>query len=115
MKLWGYVFSTLVTYVDMQPFDVTEVGTQQDALNRLWIQGGSGQLSGQKRSGQFKAAQKLCPYLPGKGCSAVRATYSGGNTGAVMDDARAWAGDDAECFASCIRVVAERPDSHKIY
>jgi len=29
-----------IEYVDMQPLDVTEVGTQQDVLNRLWIQGG---------------------------------------------------------------------------
>jgi len=29
-----------IDYVDMQPLDVTEVGTQQDVLNRLWIQGG---------------------------------------------------------------------------
>ena len=29
-----------IEYVDMQPFDVTEVGTEEDVLNRLWIQGG---------------------------------------------------------------------------
>ena len=29
-----------IEYVDMQPLDVTEVGTKEDALNRLWIQGG---------------------------------------------------------------------------
>ncbi len=29
-----------IEYVDMQPFDVIEVGMTQDALNRLWIQGG---------------------------------------------------------------------------
>ena len=105
-----------IEYVDMQPLDVTEVGTEEDVLNRLWIQGGgSGQLSGQKRSRQFKAAQKLCPYLSGKGCSAVWATDSGGNTGAVMDDARAWAGDNAERFASCVRVVTDSADSHKIH
>jgi len=29
-----------IEYVDMQPLDVIEVGTEQDALNRLWIRGG---------------------------------------------------------------------------
>ena len=29
-----------IEYVDMQPLDVTEVGTEEDVLNRLWIQGG---------------------------------------------------------------------------
>ena len=29
-----------IEYVDMQPLDVTEVGTEEGALNRLWIQGG---------------------------------------------------------------------------
>ena len=29
-----------IEYVDMQPLDVTEVGTEAGALNRLWIQGG---------------------------------------------------------------------------
>ncbi|WP_419638804.1 ATP-binding protein, partial [Thiolapillus sp.] len=29
-----------IEYVDMQPLDVTEVGAGENALNRLWIQGG---------------------------------------------------------------------------
>ena len=29
-----------IEYVDMQPLDVTEIGTEKGALNRLWIQGG---------------------------------------------------------------------------
>ena len=29
-----------IEYVDMQPLDVTEIGTDEGALNRLWIQGG---------------------------------------------------------------------------
>ena len=29
-----------IGYVDMQPFDVTEIGAEADALNKLWIQGG---------------------------------------------------------------------------
>ena len=29
-----------IEYVDMQPLDVTEIGTEEGALNRLWIQGG---------------------------------------------------------------------------
>jgi len=29
-----------IEYVDMQPLDVTEIGTEAGALNRLWIQGG---------------------------------------------------------------------------
>ncbi len=29
-----------IGYVDMQPFDVTEVGVEEGALNKLWIQGG---------------------------------------------------------------------------
>lgn len=29
-----------IEYVDMQPLDVIEVGTEQDVLNRLWIRGG---------------------------------------------------------------------------
>ena len=29
-----------IEYVDMQPLDVTEVGTEEGVLNRLWIQGG---------------------------------------------------------------------------
>jgi predicted AAA+ superfamily ATPase len=29
-----------IEYVDMQPLDVTEIGTQEGALNKLWIQGG---------------------------------------------------------------------------
>ncbi|MBW1842606.1 MAG: DUF4143 domain-containing protein, partial [Deltaproteobacteria bacterium] len=29
-----------IEYVDMQPLDVTEVGTEAGVLNRLWIQGG---------------------------------------------------------------------------
>ncbi len=29
-----------IAYVDMQPLDVTEIGTEENALNRLWIQGG---------------------------------------------------------------------------
>ena len=42
-----------IEYVDMQPLDVTEVGTEQDVLNRLWIQGGfpDSFFFGQKRRG----------------------------------------------------------------
>ncbi len=29
-----------IGYVDMQPFDVTEIGAEEGALNKLWIQGG---------------------------------------------------------------------------
>ena len=29
-----------IEYVDMQPLDVTEIGTEEGSLNRLWIQGG---------------------------------------------------------------------------
>ena len=29
-----------IGYVDMQPFDITEIGTEESAMNRLWIQGG---------------------------------------------------------------------------
>jgi len=29
-----------ISYIDMQPFDVTEIGAEEGALNRLWIQGG---------------------------------------------------------------------------
>ena len=29
-----------IEYIDMQPLDVTEVGSEENALNRLWIQGG---------------------------------------------------------------------------
>jgi len=29
-----------IEYVDMQPFDVTEIGAEEDALHTLWIQGG---------------------------------------------------------------------------
>ena len=29
-----------IEYVDMQPLDVTEIGAEEGALNRLWIQGG---------------------------------------------------------------------------
>jgi len=29
-----------IEYVDMQPLDVTEIGTEEGDLNRLWIQGG---------------------------------------------------------------------------
>ncbi len=29
-----------IEYVDMQPLDVTEIGTEEGVLNRLWIQGG---------------------------------------------------------------------------
>jgi len=29
-----------IGYVDMQPFDVTEIGEKKGALNKLWIQGG---------------------------------------------------------------------------
>ena len=29
-----------ISYVDMQPFDVTEIGTKEGVLNKLWIQGG---------------------------------------------------------------------------
>ncbi len=29
-----------IEYIDMQPLDVTEIGTEKDALNKLWVQGG---------------------------------------------------------------------------
>jgi len=29
-----------IEYVDMQPLDVTEIGPEEDLINRLWIQGG---------------------------------------------------------------------------
>jgi len=29
-----------IEYVDMQPLDITEIGTEEGALNKLWIQGG---------------------------------------------------------------------------
>ena len=105
-----------IEYVDMQPLDVTEVGTEEDVLNRLWIQGGLPDSFLASSEGDSLKLRKIFvltylerdvpqfgPRIPAETLERLWTMLSHGQ-GTMLNASRL-----------CVRVVTDSADSHKIH